>query len=308
MAYQHVPVLRERVVEMLAQGPAEIVVDATVGLGGHSEAILEALPDVQVVGLDVDTQALDLAAARLKRFGNRVRLVRGSYAKVDACLQELGMRRVSGVLLDLGVSSLQIDAPERGFSYLRDGPLDMRMDPTAPRTAADLINTSSEHELTRVFQDYGEERWARRIARAIARRRDSGALTTTSELADVIRQTISGRKPVSTLARVFQSVRMWVNGEMENLREGLGRSLGVLAPGSILVVLSYHSLEDRMVKQFFRRQVQGCVCPPDLPKCACGFVARFQMLTRGAVRATEAERESNVRARGARLRAVQRAW
>lgn len=307
MAYEHVPVLRERVVEMLAQGPAEIIVDATVGLGGHSEAILDALPGAHVVGLDVDPQALERAAARLKRFGDRVRLVRGSYAKVDACLREFGIRQVSGVLLDLGVSSLQIDAPERGFSYLHDGPLDMRMDPTAPRTAADLINTSSERELVRVFQTYGEERSARRIARAIVRSRERGALTTTSDLANVIRETVSGRKPVSTLARVFQSVRMWVNGEMENLREGLGRSLGVLAPGSILVVLSYHSLDDRTVKQFFRRQVQGCVCPPDLPKCVCGFVARFRMLTRGAVRATEAERESNVRARGVRLRALQRA-
>ena len=307
MTHRHVPVLCERVVELLARGPAEIIVDATVGLGGHTEAILEALPTVQVLGLDVDPEALEVAADRLRKFGDRVRLVRGSYAKVDACLADLGIRQVSGVLLDLGVSSLQIDAPRRGFSYMREGPLDMRMDPSSSRTAADLIHGSSEREMTRVFQSYGEERWAGRIARAIVRRRERDALRTTADLAAVIRGSIPGRKPVSTLARVFQSVRMWVNGEMENLREGLGRSLGVLAPGSIFVVLSYHSLEDRTVKQFFRRQVQGCVCPPGLPQCACGFVAAFQLLTRRAVRPSAAEQESNVRARSARLRALQRA-
>ena len=306
MKHEHVPVLCERVVELLAQGPAEVVVDATVGLGGHTEALLQALPGLQVVGLDVDAQALELAAERLRPFADRVRLVRGSYARVDACLHDLGLDRVSGILLDLGVSSLQIDATQRGFSYMHDGPLDMRMDPAMPRTAADLINRASEDEMTHVFRTYGEERWARRIAQAIVRRRRDADLRTTSELAKVIRSCISGRKPVSTLARVFQGVRMWVNGEMENLREGLGRSLGVLAPGSILVVLGYHSLEDRMVKQFFRQQVQGCVCPPDLPHCACGFVAEFRLLTRRALRPSEAEQRDNVRARSARLRALQR--
>ncbi len=307
MAYEHVPVLRERVIELLARGPAEIIVDGTVGLGGHTEAILEALPGVRVLGLDVDPQALDRARERLQKFGERVQLVHASYARLDACLQDLGVEQVSGVLLDLGVSSLQIDAAARGFSYLRDGPLDMRMDPASPRTAAQLIHEGSVDEMTDVFRTYGEERWARRIAQAIARRRERAPLQTTSELADVIRSCISGRKPVSTLARVFQGVRMWVNGEMENLREGLRRSLGVLAPGSILTVLSYHSLEDRMVKQFFRRQVRGCVCPPDLPQCACGFVAGFELLTPRALRPSESECAANARARSARLRALQRA-
>lgn len=308
MPFDHVPVLRERVVELFTQGPNEgILVDGTVGLGGHTEALLEALPGVQVVGLDVDPQALSLAAERLAGFGDRVRLVRGSYAKVDACLHDLDIQTVHGVLLDLGVSSLQIDAPARGFSYMREGPLDMRMDPRTSRTAAQLINEASESDLSRVFQMYGEERGARRIARAIVRQRQRAPLGTTSDLAQVIRSSFSGRKPVSILARVFQSVRMWVNGEMENLNEGLRRSLGVLAPGSLLVVLSYHSLEDRTVKQFFRRQVQGCTCPPDLPRCACGFVPGFRLLTRRALRPTEAEQRANVRARSARLRALQRA-
>jgi 16S rRNA (cytosine1402-N4)-methyltransferase len=302
----HVPVLRERVVEFLARGPAERVLDATVGLGGHAEAVLDALASVQLVGMDVDPQALRAAAERLQRFGDRVELVRGSYARLDEILAERGIRQVSGILLDLGVSSLQIDAAERGFSYLRRGPLDMRMDPASPRTAAELIQAAPEAEIARVLREYGEEREARRIARAIVQQRQRSPLVTTADLAAVVRKRVSGRKPVSTLARVFQGVRLWVNGELENLRQGLGRSLGVLAPGSILVVLSYHSLEDRTVKQFFRRQVQGCICPPDLPRCACGFVPGFTLLTRRAVRADAAEVARNVRARSARLRALQR--
>ena len=306
MRYTHVPVLRERVVELLARGPAERVVDATVGLGGHAEAILDALASARLVGMDVDPQALRAAAERLRRFGDRVELVRGSYARLDEILAERGIRQVSGILLDLGVSSLQIDVAERGFSYLRHGPLDMRMDPDAPRTAAELIQAAPEAEIARVLREYGEEREARKIARAIVQQRQRSPLATTADLAAVLRKTVSGRKPVSTLARVFQGVRMWVNGELENLRQGLGRSLGVLAPGSVLAVLSYHSLEDRTVKQFFRRQVQGCVCPPDLPRCACGFVPGFALLTRRAVRADAAEVARNVRARSARLRALQR--
>jgi 16S rRNA (cytosine1402-N4)-methyltransferase len=306
LRYTHVPVLRERVVELLARGPAERVVDATVGLGGHAEAILDALASARLVGMDVDPQALRAAAERLRRFGDRVELVRGSYARLDEILAERGIRQVSGILLDLGVSSLQIDAAERGFSYLRDGPLDMRMDPDAPRAAAELIQAAPEAEIARVLREYGEEREARKIARAIVQQRHRSPLATTADLAAVIRKTVSGRKPVSTLARVFQGVRCWVNGENENLRQGLGRSLGVLAPGSVLAVLSYHSLEDRTVKRFFRRQVEGCVCPPDLPRCACGFVPGFALLTRRAVRADAAEVARNVRARSARLRALQR--
>ena len=201
---------------------------------------------------------------------------------------------------------MQIDDAARGFSYLRDGPLDMRMDPGQARSASDLINTASEAEIARVLWEFGEERLSRKIARRIVSRRASRPLRSTSELADVVRGCVSGRKPVSSLARVFQSVRMWVNGELESLREGLGNLLGVLAPGAIFAVLSYHSLEDRQVKQLFRRQVDGCVCPPGLPVCGCGFVARFRLLTPRARRASAAEVERNVRARSARLRALQR--
>jgi 16S rRNA (cytosine1402-N4)-methyltransferase len=298
--------MRDEIVELFEPASHGIILDATLGLGGHAEAILERFPAVRLLGIDRDPQALRHAAQRLHRFGDRVRLHQSNFAQVDEALSALGVRTVDAALLDLGVSSMQIDDPGRGFSYLRDGPLDMRMDPGQARSASDLINAASEAEIARVLWEYGEEKLSRKIARRIVRRRDSQPLRSTSELADVVRGCVSGRKPVSSLARVFQSVRMWVNGELEGLREGLGNMLGVLAPGAIFAVLSYHSLEDRLVKQLFRRQVDGCVCPPDLPVCGCGFVAGFRLLTPRARRASPEEVERNVRARSAKLRALQR--
>lgn len=307
MQHRHVPVLHERLVELLALGPGEVVLDATVGLGGHAEAILRRLPRAHLVGLDVDREALASAAARLAPFGERVQLVQGSYARLDEHLSRLGIAAVSGIVLDLGVSSLQIDAAARGFSYRAAGPLDMRMDPDRGTNAADFLSAATEGEIARVLRDYGEEPLARPIARAIVERRQRAPLQTTADLAGVVERLVSGRKRVSTLARVFQGVRVAVNGELENLGDGLRRALGVLAPGSIFAVLSYHSLEDRMVKQFFRQQVEGCTCPPDLPQCACGFERRFTLLTRRALRPTPEEIAANPRARSARLRALQHA-
>lgn len=306
MRVLHVPVLRDAVVEFVQQGPGRVVLDGTVGLGGHAEAILQRLPAVQLVGLDVDAQALAAASERLRPFGDRVQLVHGSYAQLDAHLGALGIAAVDAVILDLGVSSLQIDAAERGFSYRADGPLDMRMDPQATRNAAELLNAASESEITQWLRDFGEEPQARRIARNIIQQRQHKPLQTTADLAAAVERTVSGRKLVSTLARVFQGVRVVVNGELENLREGLGGALGVLAPGSLLAVLAYHSLEDRIVKQFFRRQVAGCKCPPALPQCGCGFVAAHRLLTRRAVQAGPQEIDANPRARSVRLRVLQR--
>jgi len=303
----HIPVLREEVVELLGRGPGEVILDATVGLGGHAEAILTALPQARLVGLDVDAAALEIAAERLRPFGDRVRLVHGSYARLDEHLRGAGSEDASGILIDLGISSLQIDTEQRGFSYLADGPLDMRMDPRTGSTAAEFLAAADATEIARVLRDYGEEPLARPIARAIVERRRKAPLRTTADLADVVNRTVSGRKRISTLARVFQGVRIGLNGELENLAEGSRRALGVLAPGSVFAVLSYHSLEDRLVKQLFRQQVEGCVCPPDLPHCGCGFVAEFELLTRRAIRATAAETAVNPRARSARLRALQRA-
>ena len=306
MTFVHIPVMREEVLELLAAGSPRIVVDATLGLGGHAEAILERFPAVHLLGIDQDSEALQGAQQRLQRFGDRVQLAHGNFAGITQVLRNLGVSQVDGVLLDLGVSSMQIDNADRGFSYMRAGPLDMRMDPSQSRTAADLINEAPQEEIARVLWEWGEEKLSRKIARRIVEVRQKKPLRSTSELADVVRGCVSGRKPVSSLARVFQSVRMWVNGELENLTAGLGQMLGVLAPGAILAVLSYHSLEDRMVKQLFRQQVDGCTCPPDLPLCACGFVAHFRLLMKRARQATEAEVARNVRARSARLRALQR--
>ena len=306
VTFVHVPVMREDVLELLAQAKPRVLVDATLGLGGHAEALLERFPAAHLIGIDQDQDALQRAQQRLVRFGDRLEVWHGNFSRVDECLQQLGVTEVDGALLDLGVSSMQIDDSERGFSYMRDGPLDMRMDPSQARTAADLICDAPEAEIARVLWEYGEGKLSRRIARRIVQARERKPLRSTSELADVVRGCVSGRKPVSSLARVFQSVRMWVNGELDCLAEGLGRMLGVLAPGAIFVVLSYHSLEDRVVKQLFRQQVDGCVCPPGLPECGCGFVAKFRLLTRRARRASEAEIENNVRARSARLRALQR--
>ena len=302
----HVPVMRDAVVDLIAAGPCEWIVDGTVGTGGHAHAILQRLPQKRVLGLDVDAAALQAAAKRLQPFADRVRLQQGSYAEVDTWATRFGIAPVGGIVLDLGVSSLQIDLAERGFSYRHSGALDMRMDPTVGPSAAELLQTAAESEIARVLREYGEEPAARRIARAVVERRERSPLQTTADLVAVVRSCVSGRKPVSALARVFQGVRVWVNGELENLRLGLGRSLGVLAPGSILAVLSYHSLEDRMVKQFFRRQTQGCVCPPDLPRCGCGFVPGFRLWTRRALRPAASEVAENPRARSARLRALQR--
>jgi 16S rRNA (cytosine1402-N4)-methyltransferase len=307
MPHGHVPVLRREIVELLERGPGDVILDATVGLGGHAEAILMALPRARLVGLDVDAAALAIAAERLRPFGDRVRLVHGSYARLDEHLRDAGHAAASGIVLDLGVSSLQIDNEQRGFSYLADGPLDMRMDPRTGSTAAEFLAAADATEIARVLRDYGEEPLARPIARAIVERRRKAPLRTTADLADVVNRTVSGRKRISTLARVFQGVRIGLNGELENLATGSRRALGVLAPGSVFAVLSYHSLEDRFVKQLFRRQVEGCVCPPDLPRCGCGFVAEFELLTRRAIRPTAAETDANPRARSARLRALQRA-
>ena len=306
MTARHVPVLCSEVAGIVQQGPGRLVLDATVGLGGHAAAILERLPEARLVGLDVDEAALEFAATRLRPFGDRVQLVHGSYAQLDVHLRGLGIESVDAIILDLGVSSLQIDETARGFSYRAAGPLDMRMDPQSGRTAADFLNAADEEEIAQALRDFGEEPQARRIARNLIQERRKAPLRTTADLVAVVERTVSGRKRLQALARVFQGVRIVVNGELENLREGLGSALGVLAPGSTFAVLSYHSLEDRMVKQFFRQQVEGCTCPPKLPYCACGFVAGFRLVARRAIFASPEEVAENPRARSARLRALQR--
>ncbi len=298
------------VLALLAPRHGETFIDGTLGGGGHARLILEAsAPDGRLVGLDRDPQALRRAGERLAAFGDRLILRHANFSAVDRVTQELGVAAVDGILLDLGVSSFQLDEAARGFSFRGDAPLDMRMDPTTGETAADVVNGCSVEELERIFREYGEERWARRIARRIERVRSQTPLTTTLQLAELVRETVPGGfvpARIHPATRVFQALRIYVNRELEHLPLGLSRGLDLLKPGGRLVVISFHSLEDRIVKNFFQEEARGCICPPRLPVCTCGHVPRIELLTRKGIRAGEAETAANPRARSAILRAVRR--
>lgn len=310
MTAAHEPVLLDRVVALLSpslQSPGSLLVDATLGLGGHAEAVLERCPDATVLGLDRDPQALEIARERLIRFPGRVRAVHRSYDQLCAVAAERGLHQVDAVLFDLGVSSMQLDQPGRGFSYAVDAPLDMRMDPTAARTAADVVNGCSGGELARILREYGEERFAARIAAAVVRARASEPFVSSAQLVAVIRDSIpaaarrSGGHPAK---RVFQALRIEVNDELAALHRALPQAIAAIGVGGRVVVLAYHSLEDRLVKQEFVRRARVDI-PPDVP------VVRppqpeLRLLTRRAEKADTAEIGRNPRARSVRLRAVER--
>jgi len=287
-----------------------VYLDGTLGGGGHARMVLEATrPDGRLIGLDQDPQALAAAGENLAEFGARAVLRRGSFDDLSAHLTELGIDQVDGILLDIGVSSYQLDTAERGFSFRENGPLDMRMDPDGPQTAADVLAESDVETMRRIFREYGEERWAGRIAREIARTRVDQPLTTTLQLADLISRVVpGGRVPqrIHPATRVFQALRIYVNQELNRLRAGLDAALEVLKPGGRLVVISFHSLEDRIVKHRFRDAAIDCICPPRLPVCSCDQQATVKVLTRRGVRASEEEIAENPRARSAVLRAVER--
>ena len=299
----HRPVMRTEAVRFLAPDRGGIYVDGTVGLGGHAAAILAAGPEVRLIGIDRDPQALRYAAARLAQFGDRVRLVHGNYRDLAEILSGLGIEAIDGFLLDLGLSSLQLDAPERGFSFRADGPLDMRMDPTQGRSAADLVNAASVEELARILRDYGEERFAGRIARAIVAARP---IETTGALAEVVRRAIPRRfheRRIDPATRTFQALRIAVNDELRNLQDGLAAGFAALRPGGVIVVISFHSLEDRIVKRFFRKlatpRYESLAPGPPLPPQA-------EVLTKKPLRPSEEEIGENPRARSAKLRACRK--
>jgi 16S rRNA (cytosine1402-N4)-methyltransferase len=301
----HVPVLLDRCVALLAPAatPDGLLVDATLGLGGHAEALLAATPGTRLLGIDRDPEALRRAGERLAPHGTRVRLAHAVY---DALPDVLDGERVDGILFDLGVSSLQLDEAERGFSYAHDAPLDMRMDPTYGVTAADVVNTYPVADLTRILREYGEERFAPRVARAIVAGRP---WTTTGPLADAVREAIPAatrRHGGHPAKRTFQALRIEVNGELAALERALPAAVAALRVGGRLVVLAYHSLEDRIVKRVVNDGLRGCVCPPDLPVCACGREPQLRLLVRGAEAPTDAEVAANPRAASAKLRAVER--
>lgn len=307
----HQPVLYHEIIHAIAPRRGGLYIDGTLGAGGHAWGILDASsPDGRLVGLDVDPQAMKLARVKLAPFGERAILVQASYTTLMEQLKELRWEAVDGILLDLGVSSMQLDTPERGFSFLVDAPLDMRFDPQNPRTAAMLVNELAEGELADILYKYGEERNARRVARAILRSRP---LTSTRQLAEVVsRATSGGASGIHPATRTFQALRIAVNQELEKLEVVLPQALSALKlvsgdqPAGRLAVIAFHSLEDRLVKQYFRREGRDCLCPPRQPICTCGHKAILRELTRQPIRPQEEEIRQNPRARSARLRIVER--
>ncbi|MEY8041524.1 16S rRNA (cytosine(1402)-N(4))-methyltransferase RsmH [Saccharopolyspora cebuensis] len=308
---RHVPVLLERTLELLApalSGRPAVVVDATLGMGGHAEALLSAHPELTVVGLDRDPDALRLAGQRLAPFGDRARLVHAVYDEWAEALAGLGLSQVDGALFDLGVSSLQLDEPERGFAYAHDAPLDMRMDPGAPRTAAEVLNTYSAAELARVLRVYGEERFAGKIAAAVVRAREKEPFERSGRLVDLLYGAVpaaSRRTGGHPAKRTFQALRIEVNAELDVLARALPAALDSLAVGGRMVVLSYHSLEDRMVKRVLAERSKSRT-PVDLPVELPGHGPELKLLTRGAELAGEQEIEANPRAASVRCRAAER--
>jgi len=303
----HVPVLLDEVTQLLRPERGGTFVDATLGLGGHAEALLEASDDVRVVGIDTDPQALAHAARRLARFGGRLVAVEGRYEDVAGHLDALGITSVDGVLADLGVSSLQLDRPERGFSFMKDGPLDMRMGRTGP-TAADLVNELSREELTRIFREYGEERMAGRIAREITDARRRTRIATTGELRRLVLAALGGRREVhkDPATRVFMALRIATNRELIDLTRFLDDAIERLSLGARAAVLSYHSLEDRIVKRVFARHTAGCTCPPSFPICVCPRRRVMALVTKKPIRPSLPEIAENPRARSVRLRVLER--
>ncbi len=307
---RHVPVMLDRVVSLLVDAPDGVVVDCTVGAGGHAAALLRARHErgreTHLIGIDRDPSALDLATAALDDAPGSYELVHARSDDLGRVLDGVGVDEIGAALLDLGISSMHVDDPSRGFSYRHEGPLDMRMDPTAPRTAADIVNDADLGELTSVIGRYGEERFAGRIARAVVAARP---ITTTTELATIVRDAIpaaarrSGPHPAT---RTFQALRIAVNDELGALERTLPTALERLRVDGVCVVLAYHSLEDRLVKDAFREATTGCICPPDLPVCGCGRRAAFARVGSSLERPSEEEIGENPRARSARLRAVRR--
>ncbi len=307
----HVPVLLDRVVSLMEpalSAPGSVFVDATLGLGGHTEAVLTRCPAAVAVGVDRDVHALERSRDRLAAFGERVRLVHAVYDEIPDVLAREGLDHADAVLFDLGVSSMQLDLRERGFAYAEDAPLDMRMNDTAGRTAADVLNTYPVEELTRVLRDYGEERFARRIAEAVVRERERETFTRSARLVELLYEAIpaparrTGGHPAK---RTFQALRIEVNDELAVLRRALPAALDTVAVGGRVVVLSYHSLEDRLTKQVFARGTTSDL-PPDLPFVPEGHEPPLRLLTRGAEKASAEEIAQNPRAASVRLRAVER--
>ncbi len=301
----HIPVLYQEVLDLLQPQPGGLFIDGTLGAGGHTAGILEeTAPDGRVLAFDKDPEAIGFADARLTEFGDRVTLVNKSYADMPTVAPALGFDQVDGILLDLGLSSRQLDDGTRGFSFRYDAPLDMRFDQTQGQTAADLVNNLSEAELTDIFWRYGEEKQGRKMARIIVANRP---IVTTTQLADLIEaNTGQRRRRIHPATLVFQGLRIAVNQELEAVESGIPAAINLLKPGGRIAVISFHSLEDRFVKRLFRDLSQDCICPPEQLVCNCDHRATVKLVTRKAVKAAGAELDTNPRSRSARLRVAEK--
>jgi len=303
--YPHLPVLYQEILTALQPHSPGRYVDCTLGAGGHAQRILEAsAPDGELLGIDLDPEAIEIASRRLAAFGQRATIVRASYTSLKIELHRLGWNQVQGVVLDLGVSSMQFDRPERGFSFREDAPLDMRFDTANGESAAYLVNTLGEKKLADILWRHGEERLSRRIARAILRNRP---ITTTRELAELVRREYGGKvSRIHPATRTFQALRIAVNRELDALEDVLPQAIEALVPHGRLAVIAFHSLEDRIVKQFFHRESQDCICPPEQPVCTCKHRASIQVITKHPITTSESELEINERARSAKLRVAEK--
>jgi 16S rRNA (cytosine1402-N4)-methyltransferase len=308
----HLPVLYKTIITALQPKSTGRYIDGTLGAGGHSAGILtESTPAGEVLGLDLDPQALAIARERLAGFGQRAHIVQASYTTMKAEAAKLGWEAVDGIVLDFGVSSMQLDTPERGFSFIHDGPLDMRFSPNASLSAAELVNSTPEAELADIIFRYGEERLSRKIARAIVNNRP---ISTTKELADLILKHIGKKERIHPATRTFQALRIAVNGELDSIETVLPLAVSLLRspdpgsgkPGGRLAVISFHSLEDRLVKEYFHRESRDCICPPRQPVCTCGHKASIIEINRKPIEASEEEILENSRARSAKLRVAEK--
>ncbi len=308
MVDQHTPVLFRETIEALRPRDGAVYVDCTVGGGGHSAALLEAAgPGAHLLGLDADPDDLAVARERLTVFGGQVRLVNANFRQLADVAEGEGFVPADGVLFDLGMSSIQLDRSSRGFSFQRDAPLDMRFDPRQPTTAADIVNDAEEAELKRMLFEYGNERNASRVARAIVKRRETRRIETTRELSDVVVSVLGPRREgIHSATKTFQALRIAVNEELESLREALPQALRILSTGGRLAVISFHSLEDRIVKEFMRYEASTCICPPGLPVCVCGKQATLRLVQRKPIMPGSEETRLNPRARSAKLRVAEK--
>lgn len=304
----HTTVLLNEAIEFLSPQPGKLYVDATLGLGGHSEAILD-IPETNVIGIDQDAEAIKFAEKRLKKYGGRIQIAPANFAELKSVLANLGIDRIDGIIADLGVSSLQLDNAERGFSFRSDAPLDMRMNRDSGETAAELLARLSEEEIANLIYQFGEERFSRRIARRIVERRnDHDPVETTKELAGLVERSVrrSPKDKIHPATRTFQALRIAVNREIEILEGFINEAVELLNADGKIVVISFHSIEDRIVKQTFQKLSGKCLCPPRIPQCVCGATKSIEILTRKPITASEIETDKNPRARSAKLRAAQR--